>query len=69
MKLKVFKRCSKQMTITLKKELCSHVVDMDVEGAGGQLEDTEKVRGKVFEQADKCSPYLSAKKLSNQKWR
>ena len=54
--------------ITLKKELCSHVVDMDVEGAGGQLEDTEK-GGKVFEQADERSPDLSAKKLSNQKWR
>ena len=52
----------------MKKELCSHVVDMDVEGAGGQLEDTEK-GGQVFEQADKCSPDLSAKKLSNQKWR
>ena len=53
----------------MKKELCSHVVDMDVEGAGGQLEDTEKVGGEVFEQADKCSPNLGAKKLSNQKWR
>ena len=29
----------------------------------GQLADTEKVGGEVFEQADKCSSDLSAKKL------